>query len=72
MALQKFNLAALTTRQGVHDLMAGSASIEQWHLNTEMVKHANDGDLPRFWFDEVVLTGLRARTTQTWNSRGGA
>lgn len=66
MTLQKFNLAALTTRQGVHEFMAGSANIQQWHLNTEMVKLANDGDLPRFWFDEVVLTGLRARTGQKW------
>ena len=66
-AHEKFNPAALKTPAGVKELMGASTSEREWNENCDMIKKANNGDYPGFWFQEVMMSGLASRTQAKWS-----
>lgn len=55
----------LKTVEGVKSLMASSKNEEEWNENCDKVKAAN-GDYPRFWYAEIILSGLLGGVKSQW------
>ena len=52
-------------QQQVIGLMASSRNETEWNNNASAVKAACEG-YPLFWFKEIVISGLMARTSAKW------
>lgn len=57
---------ALTTREEVISLLKTSKSANEWDRNCDQIKAANGNNYPRWWFAEVVMSGLAGRIAKTW------
>ena len=55
----------LKTVEGVKSLMTTSKNEKEWNENCDKVKAANN-DYPRFWYAEIVLSGLLGRVKSQW------
>ena len=56
----------LTTKRGVVDLMTSSKNEREWTANCDLVKAANGGDYPKFWFNAVEVTGIFNKLEKSW------
>jgi hypothetical protein len=59
--------ASLTSVLGAANLMASSGSHVDWNIHCEAVKIANGGDFPRFWYPQIVQSGLYADTVKKFD-----
>ena len=50
----------MTNPDNVRNLMASSVSKKEWTENCNLVKAANGGDYPDFWFAAVIRSGISA------------
>ena len=50
--------SSLRTLDGVRRLMSSSKNSEDWNNHCILVKEANNGEYPSFWFQEIILTKL--------------
>ena len=55
----------LKTVEGVKSLMASSKNGKEWDENCDKVKAANN-DYPKFWYAEIILSGLLGRVKSQW------
>lgn len=53
----------LAKEENVVDLMKSSKSVEEWNLNCDRVKEANQNDYPEFWFSAIIQSGVAALIT---------
>lgn len=59
---------SLSTVDGVRNLMSSSKNKYEWNANCDLVKSANKGGYPSFWFSEIVMSGLAQRVASGWNN----
>jgi len=57
----------LTTPEGVKSFLSGSASEEDWNSRCDQVQAANNDSYPKFWFQEVMVSGLARETSARWD-----
>lgn len=50
-------------------LMSGSRSREEWDANLREVERAWGGELPDWWQDSVVRSGLESKVRKSWGRR---
>lgn len=52
----------LVVRERVIDYMSQAVSDRDWNIRCEVVKQANGGGYPPFWYSAVIASGLMDRT----------
>jgi hypothetical protein len=58
----------LTSKDAVIEFMQSSQSPAQWNERCDAVKQAHGGNYPPYWFHEIVLSGIAARTLEACGS----
>lgn len=59
----------LTKSDDVMTLMRAADNETQWNRYCDLVKEANGGDYPCFWWGAVVLSGLAAQKQAEWAAK---
>ena len=55
----------LTNRENVVALMKSSKSEQEWNVNCDKVKAANNG-YPAWWYQEIIIGGVQMETVLSW------
>lgn len=50
--------------------MQSSNTQDEWNQNLEKVKSAHNGELPEYWYREIVNSGLVDEIAKKWNGLG--
>lgn len=60
----------LTTPEGVAEYMTQATSAADWDARIAVVKTANGGGYPSFWFQTIIMSGLLSKTAAKWGDDG--
>ena len=58
-----------TVEENVVELMESSKTRKDWNLNCDYVKWKNNGDYPDFWWNAIVVSGIREKFIEKINLR---